>query len=178
MARELNEAGGNKLEMATTHAFLGWFYLDQGDLNAADDHLGRAERVFQDIRNKAMLIFTHCLRAELMLRRGETIEQPLALANKAWHLAEELNSGAGRGRVFFTYGRIYRHYRELAKAELNLRMAADVLTKIGQKKTLADAYYELSSVREAQGDRLESRAIREQAIQLYKEMKIPLKESK
>lgn len=171
--RELNEAGGNKLEIATAHSFLGWFYLDQGDLNAADDYLGRAERVFLDIRNKAMLIFTHCLRAELMLRRGETIERPLALTNKAWHLAEELNSGVGRGRVFFTYGRIYRHYRELAKAELNLRMAADVLVKIGQKKTLADAYHELSLVREAQGDRLESRAIREQALKLYREMRLP-----
>lgn len=169
---ELNRTSGNRLEYACALCFQGWLSLDENDLTGSETSLADSERIFREISSKTMLVLNCCLRVGLSLKKGDPIDVSLKYANQAWQFAEETDSSSGRAQAFYAYGRIYQKWGETAKAELNFQKAREILARIGQRKTLADVLWELSLNHETRGQKAEARDAREQALQLYSELKV------
>ncbi|MEW6687292.1 MAG: tetratricopeptide repeat protein, partial [Candidatus Edwardsbacteria bacterium] len=151
---KIYEEIGDKQGIGIASDNLGGLFLEIGELMKAEEHLLKSKEICEEIGFKENLIAIYCFLSELLIKKGEKVENAYAYADRGWKLAEEINSEPQKAECYFTYGKIYaievgsekwevgsKEWKEKLKlAEENFKKAMAIYTELRQKKSLADCY--------------------------------------
>ncbi len=171
-AEEMDDRG----EIGDAHAAIALLFLDQGKNEQGFAHIEKAEVVFRSMNEKRNLLDVLRTKAELLM--GSDAGRSLACAHEALALSGEIGSDFCLGNSHLTMGRVSLAVGDLSNAARNLKVAVDLLVKVGQKKPMADAYLEYARFLKSQTvrnglPREEAEVYFRKARQLYEEMGLP-----
>jgi tetratricopeptide (TPR) repeat protein len=149
-----------------------WACTQEGRTREATDLLTRARVLCEGPE------FSDLDRADVLFRLGvcryklNSISTALGLLSEALVLAErtDLPNDQLRSEIFGWRSRCYRRQRDLEAAREDVERALELAGAIGDRRSLANTYFQASLVAERLGHWLQARSYAEQAKALYGEL--------
>jgi tetratricopeptide (TPR) repeat protein len=171
---------GDKRGIGSAGGRLGHVYYSKGDYDKATELYTRAITIAVEMGDKYLLMgYYHQLawiRIKLALacrdNNQSIIHDALKYAQKAYTLAEELDSKEGVASAYLKYGIIYGETKEFEKADEYFTKGITIYTDSKQKKNLADACYHYAEMLMKSGNKGKALEQYNKALVLYKEMKL------
>jgi tetratricopeptide (TPR) repeat protein len=163
----------NSVELEVrTRSGEAWVRMQEGDVRTAVELLNGARALAEGP------LFSDVDRAELIFRLGvcryklSSISTAIALLNEALTLAErsEMPCDGLRSDIYHWRSRCYRRQRDFEAAREDVERALELAQGVGDRRKMADAYFQASLVAERTGHWVLSRNYAEKAKNLFHEL--------
>ncbi|HEY7793691.1 MAG TPA: helix-turn-helix transcriptional regulator [Gaiellaceae bacterium] len=149
-----------------------WARMQEGDVRSAIELLNGARALTEGT------IFSDVERAEIVFKLGvcryklSSISTAVALLDEALALAErsELPCDGLRADIYHWRSRCHRRQRDFEAAREDVERALELAQGVGDRRTLAEAYFQASLVAERTGHWILSRNYAEKAKNLFQEL--------
>ncbi len=168
----ISEELGDRRGVAITSLSVGRLLVKIGSFEEALKRLQKAEKLLKELDTRQELIENYLGYAELSIARQEPLDKIVAYIDKAFEIAQDVNSLKEKAECYFTYGCAYARAGDLKRAEENLLYALELYTKTNFRRELADVYYQLADILDKRGEKAKAQKYREQALEIYHRLKI------
>ena len=169
--RGVERTGGQTLELRTL-AGEAWVLQDSGDVREAIELLRRARELAE--RSE----FSDVDRAEVIFRLGvcryklSSISTAIGLFDDALELAERsgLPCDLLRAEIFHWRSRCHRRHRDYVAARDDAERGLELAQGIGDRRAIADNYFQASLIAQRQGHYVLSRSYAQRAKELFQQL--------
>jgi tetratricopeptide (TPR) repeat protein len=166
------EYAPNAYETALNLGFLGYVYLEKGEVTQALSVLESAVQAAQQYRSQQVQSWFKVLLGEAY-RLNNQLQQAEALVTQGLELARHINHPWGIGLAQHMLGRIAHTSGSLAEAEMHLQQALTSFDAVQARYDLARTHVDLASLAHTQGNHAAATAHLSTAYAWFKKLQVP-----
>jgi predicted ATPase len=170
-SQEVIKKSKNMYFMAYCLLNTGYVYEHMEDYDQALENYERSLKIGEKIGSKTVMSWYYSRIAEVYFRKKDLM-RAYAFCNRTIDLAGKINAKESIGESRGTFGMIYREQKMWKEAIENFEINIQILKEIGDKWHLGDSYYEYALMWKAKGDEEKAKNYLNQALDVYKEMKL------
>jgi tetratricopeptide (TPR) repeat protein len=159
-------------ETALNLGFLGYVYLEKGEVTQAIPVLESAVRAAQQYRSQQVQSWFKVFLGEAY-RMNNQLEQAQELAMQGFELSRYINHPWGSGLAQGTLGRIAHISSNLAEADMHLQDALATFEAIQARYDLARTHLDLASLAHTQGNQDAATTHLSTAYAWFKKLQVP-----
>lgn len=174
-ALTISKKAGDKLNIGSSSHQLGAVFLHTGELSKAEKLLDTAKGIFQDIGDNRAISGVSCALSKLRIMQ-DRLTDALDIANKAFTLAKEIGQKSIQVDSLVHLAIIHSKetgLKSLSKSKKYFERALVLAEELGNKKLLADTYYEYGRTFQTLGagqDKKRARKNLNKALKIYRDI--------